>query len=89
MLDVGSSRTSDNGRNQSSQHVTALTSSHGRKQSSHHVGTAQYLYMTMEGTNPLTMSEGLTKSSISFGGNLDLENTKLLPEALKLHFGHF
>ena len=39
----------------------------------------------MEGTNPLTMSEWLTDSSLPFGGNLDLENTKLLPEVLKLH----
>ena len=45
----------------------------------------QHLYLTMEGTNPLTMSEGLMDSSLPFGGNLDLENTKLLPEVLKLH----
>ena len=43
----------------------------------------------MEGTNPLTMSEGLTDSSLPLGRNLDLENTKLLPEVLKLHSGHF
>ena len=43
----------------------------------------------MEGTNPLTMLEGLTKLSLPFGRNLDMENTKLLPEVLKLHFGHF
>ena len=42
------------------------------------------LHLTMEGTNPLTMSEWLWVSSISLGGNLDLENTKLLPELLKL-----
>ena len=41
----------------------------------------------MEGTNPLTMSEGLLDSSLPLGGNLDLENTKLLPELLKLHSG--
>ena len=41
----------------------------------------------MEGTNPLTMSEGLTKSSLPLGRNLDVENTKILPEVLKL--GHF
>ena len=46
---------------------------------------AQPLHLTMEGTNPLTMSEWLTKSSLPLGGNLDLENTKLLPELLKLH----
>ena len=46
---------------------------------------AQPLHLTMEGTNPLIMSEWLTDSSFPFGGNLDLENTKLLPEVLKLH----
>ena len=40
----------------------------------------------MEGTNPLTMSEGLsTDTSLSLGRILDLENTKLLPKVLKLH----
>ena len=40
----------------------------------------------MEGTNPLTMSERLsTDTSLPLGRNLDLENTKLLPEVLKLH----
>ena len=38
----------------------------------------------MEGTNPLTMSEWLWDSSLSLGGNLDLENTKSLPELLEL-----
>ena len=38
----------------------------------------------MEGTNPLTMSEWLWVSSLSLGGNLDLENTKILLEVLKL-----
>ena len=46
---------------------------------------AQPLHLTMEGTNPLTMSECLWVSSFPFGGNLDMENTKILPEALKLH----
>ena len=46
---------------------------------------AQHLHQTMEGTNPLTMSEWLLYSSLPLGGNLDLENTKLLPELLKLH----
>ena len=45
---------------------------------------AQPLHLTMEGTNPLTMSEWLWVSSLSLGGNLDLENTKLLPEVLEL-----
>ena len=47
---------------------------------------AQPLHLTMEGTNPLTMSEGLNiDTSLPFRRNLDLENTKLLPEVLKLH----
>ena len=45
----------------------------------------QPLHLTMEGTNPLTMTEWLTDTSLPLGGNLDLENTKLLPEVLKLH----
>ena len=45
----------------------------------------QPLHLTMEGTNPLTMSEWLTDSSLPLGRDLDLENTKLLPELLKLH----
>ena len=39
----------------------------------------------MERTNPLTMLEWLMDSSLPFGGNLDLENTKVLPEVFKLH----
>ena len=31
------------------------------------------------------MSKWLTDSSLPFGGKLDLENTKILPEVLKLH----
>ena len=50
---------------------------------------AQPIHLTMEGTNPLTMSEWLMDSSLPFGGNLDLENTKLLPEVLKLHSGQW
>ena len=46
---------------------------------------AQPLHLTMEGTNPLTMSKWLWVSSFPLGGNLDLENTKILPEVLKLH----
>ena len=42
---------------------------------------AQRLHLTMEGTNPLTMSEWLRVSSFP----LDLENTKILPEVLELH----
>ena len=45
---------------------------------------AQPLHLTMEGTNPLTMSEWLWISSLSLGGSLDLENTKFLSEVLKL-----
>ena len=40
----------------------------------------------MEGTNPLTMSEWHSmETSLPLGRNLDLENTNLLPEVLKLH----
>ena len=46
---------------------------------------AHPLHLTMEGTNPLTMLEWLWVSSFSLGGNLNLENTKLLPEVLKLY----
>ena len=35
------------------------------------------------------MSERLTDSSLPLGRNLDLENTNILPEVLKLHSGHF
>ena len=39
-----------------------------------------------EGTNHITMSEGLDMdTSVPLGRNLDLENTKLLPEVLELH----
>ena len=46
---------------------------------------ARPLHLTMERTNPLTMLEWLWVSSLSLGGNLDLENTKLLPEVFELH----
>ena len=42
--------------------------------------------MTMEGTNPLTMSEGHNMyTSLPLRRNHNLENTKILPEILKLH----
>ena len=50
---------------------------------------SQHLHVTMEGTNPLTMSEWLMDSSLPLGGNLNLENTKLLPEVFKLHSGQW
>ena len=47
----------------------------------------------MEGTNPLTMLEWLTDSSLPLRRDLDLENTKILPEVIKLHsrqwLGHY
>ena len=50
----------------------------------------QHLHMTMEGTNPLTMSEGhIMDSSLPLRRNIDLENTKLLPKVLKLHSGQW
>ena len=46
----------------------------------------QPLHLTMEGTNPLTMLEGLSMNiSLPLGRNLNLENTKILLEVLKLH----
>ena len=39
---------------------------------------AQPLYLTYS-------SEWLWDSSLSLGGNLDLDNTKILPEVLELH----
>ena len=51
---------------------------------------AQHLHLIMEGTNPLTMSEGLsTDTSLPLGRNLDLENTKLLLEVLKLYLSQW
>ena len=35
------------------------------------------------------MSERHMDSSLPLGGNLDLENTKLLPEVFKLHSGQW
>ena len=51
-------------------------------ESSHHDRMAQPLHLTC-------LSEWLWDSSLSLGGNLDLENTKLLPEVLKLHSGQW
>ena len=52
--------------------------------SSHHDRMAQPLHLTMEGTNPLTMLEWLWVSSFPLEGNLNLENTKILPDVLEL-----
>ena len=46
---------------------------------------AQPLHLTMEGTNPLTMLEWIWVTSFPLGMNLNLENTKLLPEVHELH----
>ena len=44
----------------------------------------------MEGIDPLTMSEGCNmETSLPLGRNLDLENTKLLPEVLKIHLSQW
>ena len=56
---------------------------------SHRVRKDEHLHMTMGGTNPTTMSEGLMDSSLPLGRNLYLENTNLLSEVFKLHSGHF
>ena len=50
--------------------------------SSHHDRMAQPLYLTY-------LSEWLWDSSLSLGGNLDLENTKILPEVLEIHSGQW
>ena len=48
------------------------------------------IHLTMEGTNPLTMSEGLNiDTSLPIGRNLDLENIKLLPKVFKLHLSQW
>ena len=74
-------------RNQSYSHIRMGTHIwHRTNQSSHHDRMDQPLYLTMEGTNPLTMSKRhSTYTSLPLGRNLDLENTKLLLEVLKLH----
>ena len=51
---------------------------HGRNQSSHHERMAHPLHLTYS-------SEWLPDSSLPLGRDLDLENTKLLPEVLKHH----
>ena len=58
-------------------------------ESSHHDRMAQPLHLTMEGTNPLTMLEWLTDSSLPPGRNLDMENTKLLPEVINIQSGQW
>ena len=50
--------------------------------SSHHDRMAQPLYLTYS-------SKWLWDSSLSLGGNLDLENTKLLSEVLEIHSGQW
>ena len=51
---------------------------------------SQLLHPTMEGTNPLTMSEWHSMdTSLPLGRNLDLKNTKILPEVLKLHLSQW
>ena len=64
--------------------ISALISDMEGTESSHHDRMAQPLHLTMEGTNPLTMSKWLWVLSLSLGGNLDLENTNILPEVLEL-----
>ena len=51
-------------------------------ESSHHDRMAQPLHLT-------SSSEWLWDSSLSLGGNLNLENTKLLPKVLELHSGQW
>ena len=49
---------------------------------SHQNGSAR---LSDHGMSTSTIAERLTDSYLPFGGNLDMENTKLLPEVLKLH----
>ena len=58
--------------------ILALISDMEGIESSHHDRMAQPLHMTC-------LSEWIWDSSLSLRGNLNLENTKLLPEVLKLH----
>ena len=51
-------------------------------ESSHHDRMDQPLHVTYS-------SELLWDTTLSLGGNLDMENTKLLPKVLKLHFGQW
>ena len=62
--------------------ISALISDMEGTESSHHDKMAQPLHLTHS-------SERLWESSLSLGGNLDLENPKLLPEVLKLHSGQW
>ena len=51
---------------------------------SHQNGSA---LISKHGVNTSIMSERITDSSLPLRRNLDLENTNLLPEVLKLHSG--
>ena len=58
----------------------------------HHVEKAQHLYLTMGGPTFHHVGKAhvylcLPDSSLPFGGNLDLTNTKILSKVLKIHFG--
>ena len=58
--------------------ILALISDMEGTKSSHHDKMAQPLYLTCS-------SEWLWDSSLSLGGNLDLENTNILAKVLELH----
>ena len=62
--------------------ISTLISNMEGTESSHHDRMAQPLHLTC-------LSEWLPDSSLPLGGDLDLENTKLLPEVLKLHSGQW
>ena len=62
--------------------ISALISDMEGAKSSHHDRMAKPLYLTY-------LSKWIWISSLSLGGNLDMENTKLLPEVLKLHYGQW
>ena len=75
----GSALTFSHGSNQS-YHVKKAQHLHLTMEglACHHVKKALHLHLTMAGTNPTTMSERHTDSSLPLGRNLDLENTKIL-----------
>ena len=62
--------------------ILALISNMEGTKSSHHDRMAQPLNMTCS-------SEWILDSSLPLGRDPDMENTKLLPEVLKLHIVHF
>ena len=72
---------------QSHQNGFALTSDQGEHIPQSHQNHSALTFDHV-GTHPIVTSKWLSDSSPPLGGNLDLENTNLLPEVLKLHSSH-